>query len=341
MSSPPSQQSPSRRWIGVALAALLVCGAVAWKLWPATASPTLRELAERTTLEPLELQDPDGYWRREGFVRMVPPVRLPSGSPNLEQIEVWLKLPEGAVIEVVDGPNGPTLEFPAGTISDRVEYVGEGDKRFVGDVRGTRFGPGQQRFRILRPVRPGPRTSLHGYEWVRGNRAHKSEVDTQMLAFLGDTPPGKNMSPPAREKYFKWFAGISNCAGCHGPNKPANRTHRAGGLPNRGTDASGMYTPVTVLASETPIETYRPHDLNRTDPAVSIACPTGQPNLTGPHATCPKRQVPIATLDLAAALARGDKRAHELCRARRYLYQHLSPRGQSLFSAAVKACPDS
>ncbi len=306
----------------------------------ATSSPDLRKLAARTELVELSIDDANNYWPLEGFVRMVPPVRLPSASPTRDQIEIWIRIPDDGVIEIVDTPDGERLLFPPGTIADRVEFVGEGDKRFVGDVRGTRFGDnGHQRFRILRPRRPSPDASLWGFEWVRGDRGQKRDVDTRMIAFLGDTPPGKNMLPEAREKYFRWFRSISDCAGCHPAGKPTNASPRARGMPNRATDANGMYTPATIFSDEIALEAYRPHDRNRDDPLIEYRCPSGEPTVEpGAHVSCPNHGVPTAFYDLRAALDSEAEHAHAVCRARKYLYTHLSVQARERVSEAMRIC---
>lgn len=305
-----------------------------------------RALADRQGVTPLTIDDPLGHWAREGFVELVPPTRLPSSSPRIDQIEIWLRLPADAVIttEVGDDGGPPRLRMPHGAIAERVEYAGEGARRFVADVRGTRFGrDGRERFRVLRPRAPDPDAPLVGFEWDRGDEAQQAEVTARMIELLTTTPPVQAMAEDAQARAIARFRQINACAPCHRPNKPVNRREREGGLPNRATDASGLYTVATVLADEAPIERYRRHGRDHGDPFITFWC-----GLEGPVSadsddiartpTCADGAVPTGRIDLPAALAAGDPHARALCRARIYLHRHLDAAGQRAFAGALAPC---
>ncbi len=318
--------------------------------------PSLVSLANQEGVTQLTIRSPIGYWQRERFTRLLPPVRLPSSSAKIEQIEIWIRIPDGAKIGVEtapavagdDGEATPMLRFPPGTVVDRVEYAGEGTRRFVADVRGTRFGDdGRERFRVLRPERPGPGGRLRGFEWDRGDEAQQREVTEALLDFVGQTKPFTAMEAGKRERALTRLRKINDCAGCHAAMRPANQRLGEHGRANRRTDASGMYTPQTVLEDAAPTESYRPRDPNVGDPFISIRCPDGAAAERAPakapgeppgHARCPGGQVPVASYALTAALAAGAPRARAVCDAREYLYRHLDEAARAVFEDALQPC---
>lgn len=344
---PSTPAEPRRRapWLTAILAGIAVIAVIAG-CGGSTPTADDRALADREGITELRVDAPLGHWEREGFVLMTPPTRLPSASPGLDQIEVWLRLPAGAVITTEAGEDGgpPRLRMPHGAITDRVEYVGEGPRRHVADVRGTRFGQGgRERFRVLRPAAPRADAVLSGYEWDRGDEAQQAEVTARMIELLTTTPPVRSMAADAQERAIARFRQLNACAPCHRPNKAENQREREGGLPNRATDASGLYTIATVLADEAPIERYRRYSRDFGDPFVTFWC-----GLEGPVTaasddiartpTCGDGSVPRGRIDLPAALAAGDAHARALCRARIYLHQHLDAAGQAAFARAVAPC---
>jgi hypothetical protein len=73
----------------------------------------------------VDIPNDESYWRRAGFVEMVPPVRLPTDTRNDNLIKVWLRIPDGGKItlEWLADQQRNTLKFPPGTVADRVETM--------------------------------------------------------------------------------------------------------------------------------------------------------------------------------------------------------------------------
>src|SRR5690606_38351491 len=85
--------------------------------------PACRSDAPPPGVTDLRIDAPLEHHAREGFVLLVPPVHLPSSSPDRDQVETWVKLPEGARIALLwDEAGRPSLGFPPGTLADRVEW---------------------------------------------------------------------------------------------------------------------------------------------------------------------------------------------------------------------------
>ena len=288
------------------------------------------------------IDDPAGHWAREGFVELVPPVRLPSTSATLDDVAIWLRLPDDGVIATqVADDSRVLLEFPPGTVIDRVESRGPADDRVVIDVRGTRIAAdGAQWLHTYRRAGKGRDRSLFGYEWPRDDTKAHERATARLLDELGERPPGAAMSTKKRERYLASIERKNQCTSCHGYARPTNTREGEHGLVNRGTDASGFFTPLTVLTKTVVLERYGKLDPNLDDPAIEIACPDdAQPSMVERHdrlrAECPARAVPLATVDLREV--EGERLAG-LCRARRYLHDHLDAEGKQLFGPAIAAC---
>ena len=285
---------------------------------------------------------PEGHWAREGFVPMVPPVRLPSSSATLDDVTVWLAIPEGGVITTrVEDDGRVLLDFPPGTRSDRVESYGKPDARVVVDVRGTRIDEqGKQWMHTLRRAAKGSDTRLFGYAWPREDSEAHTRATRELLAELAQRPPGKHMKEQRRARYLASIERKNNCIKCHTYGRPTNAREGQHGLVNRGTDASGFFTPQTVLLDEIVLERYGKLDPNLDNDAVSLACPDGK-TLTlverndRLRAECPDRAVPVGRVDLHAL---NPDRSAAVCRARRYLYEHLDAEGRQIFASAIQAC---
>lgn len=299
----------------------------------------------------LRIERPDQWWAASGFVSLTPPVHLPGGTKGRSMTRIWLKIPEGAQIRTVEGPQGLTLAYPEGTVADRVEYWRPSPEAAyrVADVRGARVeAGGAQTYRVFRPSAPADDAPLFGFEWPRGDEATKAQIHAEIYAAM-DRGVGfaRPTSAKARRRGKRVYAARSGCAGCHSAHRPDLTEGPSPINVNRGTDAAGFFTPKTLLVDHAPLEGYRPDDPNAADPCVSARCPDGgEATVTrseaGARITCPGAAVPQGRLDLACALSSADPdvRAHgeSLCAGRAYLYDHLDARGRAAFSEAFAAC---
>ncbi len=291
------------------------------------------------------IEDPVSDWDVKGFVTLEPPVYLPVTADEKGRIEVALRIPEGATVEVVEHPadERPTLRFPAGTIADRLEYRkglrGDDEVWQVADVRGTEIEPvGAERFRLFRPLHKGGGQPLFGYTWPRGEPdVHEAVMDR----FAAAMQKGRGFTKPPRKKArartIEGFRQRGACAACHIHGKPESQK-----TPRRATDASGFYVPQSVLFNDAPLEAHRARDINHTSPFIDIGCPDGTPAKKvqdkGVHFECDGGQVPRATLRIVEALAAGDVHAKGVCRSRQYLYDHLDDAGRKVFAPRFAEC---
>lgn len=310
------------------LGAIAVGGYLAWPSDPVT----------RVTID-----DPAQHWEREGFVEMVPAIRLPSSSAAAKDVAVWLKIPEHGVIQTrwSEARAAWVLVFPPGTVADRVEQRGGVGKRSVVDVRGTRIDEDQAEWmHTLRRAQTGINAPLFGYEWPRSDpEAHQRATDN-LIDELSSIAPAIKMPAERRERHLESIRRKNECASCHTHERPDNTVEGEHGLVNRGTDASGLFTPQTVLMDAVVLERYGGVDPNLDDPAIRVVCPDGSEaerrnKNKRLRAVCPDRGVPVATLDFARI---DDQRLTKLCRARRYLHEHLDEQGREAFAGALAAC---
>ncbi len=266
-------------------------------------------------------------WDSAGFVEMTPAIRPPTSADGADVIQVWLRLPEGPSLRVVDAGAGPKLVMPVGTEADRVELQGHGKHARVLDVRGTRFLAEGEEFHMERPANG----RLSGVAWPRDNPRAQKLADEHVAEMAG---------PKAAD----WLVKLNQCAFCHTPNKAENVRVNADGLPNRATDGSGLYHPQAVLDDETPIEASRPHDQNIGDPFIRLRCRDGRAHGVRKNDDgslrpfCPDGSPPLARLDVRAALAAGDAHAKAVCASRRYLFEHLTVEDRAAFRGAFDAC---
>jgi hypothetical protein len=281
----------------------------------------------------ITIDSPNTYWAKNGFVPLVAPLAAPTNADGTDLTVVWLKLPAGAVIRTRRLADGRvSLSVPPGTEADRVESIGDE----VADVRGIRFeGEGRQTFHVLRPESARHEGGLGGYEWPRGD----GEAERSATELLTADILGRDGRRPADR-----FRGLMGCAGCHPSDKPANRRPADAGLPNRPTDGSGLYQILAVLRDETPLESYRPRDVNLDNPFVQILCGDGGAPQTvrGSHdsarASCSDGSVPRGRLDVVAALKSGDQRARQVCQARASIAAHLDEAGKRAFAEGLREC---
>jgi hypothetical protein len=290
----------------------------------------------------ITIPDPSDHWAREGFVEMVPAIRLPSSSAEAEDVAIWLRLPADAVIETQwsEARGGWVLTFPPGTVADRVEQRGRGAKRGVVDVRGTMITEDGQQLHTLRRAGSEADAPLFGYAWPRSDPEAHARATARLLAVLGSLPPATRMRDEVRTRYLDGIARKNECTHCHSYARPDNAREQQHGLVNRGTDGSGFFTPQTVLADAIVLERYGGHDPNLDDPAVTITCPDGRPatrrsKAKRVRAACLGGGVPIAQLDLQALEG---PRLERICRARRYLFDHLDAQGKQVFGDALLPC---
>ena len=277
------------------------------------------------------IEDPVTFHEREGFVQMVPPIHLPSFRSDADTVEVWIRVPDGGKIEAPDR----RLEFPPGTIADRVEVRGLGKHRQVVDIRGAKIeADGTQTFHVYRPTAPGPAGPMFGLEWKRRDaEAHKAATD-RFIAKLAALPPATKMKDDQRQAFLDDLRGKNQCLPCHEPKREQNVRQNDFGAVNRGTDHSGFFTPSTVLWDEIPLESYGKHDLSLTDPAISVTC--GDAKLEG--RTCTNGQVPVGKWSFVRAQERNPERARQVCAARRYLAERMSPAARSRFEESLTSC---
>lgn len=260
----------------------------------------------------LRLDDPIGFHDRAGYLRLVGAVRAPSSDPNIDQVEIRMRLGPGEVTSrLVDGRR--VLVFPDGTRADRVEYVGRGPKRRIVDIRGTTLTAEGPLFHVLRPSAPNPNAPLFGARWSTSPDAEAAA--TQYIAdMMAASAPWSSMPAPRREAEIESFRSKNNCLPCHAPDKPENTKPGEFGLVNRATDGSGFFTPYTVFADAVPLERYGAHDRTLEDPFVELLCAEG---LVGDldRRTCSNGEVPRARWDWARAWSTSPTHAKDRCSA--------------------------
>jgi hypothetical protein len=291
----------------------------------------------------IDIADPRGYWRDNGFVELTPAIRV-STAPGWRTV-VYLRIPAGGVIttRMLDDQRRPTLKLPPGSASDRVSLTAdEAGQWTVDDVRGTRWGPdGREYFHVYRPAGIEPGAPLTGWEWPRDDPHRANAANSLLTQFVRDTPQPLTGLLPSWGEVAR-FRALNQCQQCHIPDKPEARYDRAG-LPSWATDASGLYVPLAVLTDRAPLSTTSMFsDPNAGDPFVSARCgdkPASEHmGRRSRWFSCPDDGMPMGVLDVAAARAAGDPHALGLCAARRYLYERMDAAGRKAFAAAFAAC---
>ncbi|MCX4244995.1 hypothetical protein [Paraliomyxa miuraensis] len=288
------------------------------------------------------IESPREHHVREGFVQLVPPVHLPSSSPDRDQVEIWVKVPQGSTIALaLDDAGRPTLEFPPGTLADRVEWMGKGDMRRIVDIRGTRIeADGSQTFYVYRPSAPDPRAPLFGLEWARGDASVQEAATEHLVARVAAHPPVAQMPAARREAVLEGVRVRNGCAACHPLSRPENQAPRQHGLVDRGTDRSGFFTPQTVLWDEVPLEAYGAHDRSWHDPSIEVRC--GGEIVAAPEGEVPRRcsDGTIARGRMRWDVAEPAARAHRaaVCDGRRWLAAHMTQADGAKLSSALRPC---
>lgn len=286
----------------------------------------------------VRIEDPSTHHAREGFTQLVPPAHLPSSSPDRDQVEIWVRLPETAVLTLLEDQAGrPTLEFPPGTLADRVEWHGDGDDRRIVDIRGTRIEPdGAQTFYVYRPTAPDPRAPLFGLEWRRGDADVQRAATEHLVSKLAALPPVADMAEPRRQEILDGVRGRNQCSGCHGLSRPENETPRQHGLVDRGTDRSGFFTPQTVLWDEVPLEAYGAYDRSWDDPAIEVRCaeaPAAQPGRR-----CPEGSIARGRLRWGATEPNARTWLASVCESRAWIAAHVSEGDRAKLASVLTPC---
>jgi hypothetical protein len=350
----------------VALAAAVAVGLllrVSWRTFRGSPSTPVARAEIPPPAQSFTIGAPATFWEREGFAQMIAPVRPPSTDDGRAHIVVFIKVPDHMRIQTRLTDDGRALlRYPAGTRADRVEYLSPADRDAVpdaswqvADVRGTTIenaDPRPGHFHVARPRSQLAGGDLWGVRWPTED-ARAQAVATEALGAM--VLAGEVLAPndPAgRRRSAEHLRGINDCAGCHLLARPARHFVDDPALVNRGTDDSGFFHVSTVLGDEAPLETYRPRDQNRDDPFLTYRCgetvlPRSKPAAGDEtstthvaHVRCPSgdRRLPVARLDLRAALSAHDAHAEGVCRSRRYLYERLDELGQRHFAGAMALC---
>lgn len=294
-------------------------------------------------VERLRIEHPESHWSDAGFVELVPGTHLPSSDAEIDQVEVWIRLPDGGVIETVQGPDGPSLRLPAGTELDRVELAGRGEARRVVDVRGARIdAEGRANHRVLRRESGRPGAALFGVAWpAEDAEAHAAATD-MLIDGLAATAELRAMDHGAADRTLRSIRSKNTCNGCHQASQP-EATHVGERIVARGTDASGFYVPLQMLRDASPLEAYGAFDRSLDDPFVSVRCPSGTPVIVDEprmHLQCEDGAIPTGAFAVARARSEHDARAEALCAGRAYLAAHLDEAGRRTFAEAIAECDD-
>lgn len=298
------------------------------------------EVALHPNVLPKRIDAPGTHWRDSGFVKMVPPVRLPSDQAGADRIVVWLKVGDGTIGARQADDGRVLLSYPPGTVADRVESMGDA----VIDVRGTTLErDGAELFHVYVAEHEAP-SALVGWEWRRGDfdaeasatRALLAQLDKTRRKMRGQPAPSKDQHQASLVSYER----NNNCGACHAHERPLVTS---GDGVHRPTDSAGFFVPLSVLAPAVPLERHRPWDMNVDDPFLSLTCPSGgTPRLVTRvplrHYACPTFEVPMGALDVDRALAAGDERTLAMCESRRYLYKHMDDDARALFAGAFAEC---
>jgi hypothetical protein len=263
------------------------------------------------------IDDPLGWWQRQGFAAMVPSIHLPTTHDGDDLIQVWLSIPNGARIDAErlrDSGREParwSLVLPPGTRADRAEYsrvegpgarqatqfvdgpgVSESDWTLM-DVRGTRvLADGTQEFHVLRPINGEVHAPLRGWAWRRGDLGARREATERLIALAREARRPIDRDPMDSEGLAA-LRRLNDCARCHQPRMPRVSRADAGGERSieRASDNLGFFVITTVLSDSGVVADHRPDDLNHEDPFVQVRCGDQPARLTGKdnyeRFTCP------------------------------------------------------
>jgi hypothetical protein len=293
-------------------------------------------------MRPVQIPNDVSYWEKSGFVEMVPPIRLPTDKVNDNAIQVWVKLPARGTITGtwLEPQHRFSLKFPAGTIADRVEIYKHEAKamlvvRDIEDVRGARIdSDGQSIFHVYEPIPGGDERWLKGYEWRRtDNEGDRIAGESLITLYYPGTPDKAGAE-------MQLFQRLNQCGACHHPDRPVPMVASKPLMP--ATDSHGFYQPLTVLDDSMTVRTHRKWDLNADDPFVSVWCGSQRVSAITMGDSrgymCPDGAVAVGRLDLRAALAAKDGHALQVCKARRYLFDHMDGQARAAYRLSFEGC---
>lgn len=288
-------------------------------------------------LEEMYIAEPAQYFRQEGFVEMVPPLRLPLRTMR-NRVEVWLKIPDRGVMSFRQGESGPLLGLPPDSVAARIESLsanGESEPMqfFAADVRGTRFGANDEHFFVLKPTSDSLPAALRGWSWLRGSAAEQALADDKLAALVG-----ANLGGAEREERLSALRTTNACANCHVHTRKSNAFPEQFGHVNRGTDDSGCFQVQSILSDELPLESYFPLEQNLDDRFISFWC-GGQPApVADRQVRCADGSIPRGRLAVREGRLAADEHVLNVCRSRRYLYAHLSDAARNAFEQPLAEC---
>ncbi len=347
----PAARPPSRilrGWIGVVLLAGL-------------GGCSRPQEAKRAELElpagarNLWIEQPEEEFRDPGWKWLTPPVRLPSGRKDMDQMVVAVRVPDGAPLQVAaprdnasDAMTGVSLIFPPGSRLERLEWLGHGDARYLADVRGARIDDdGSVWHHNLRAVAPEYGAPLVGVEWREGDEDTRTAAMEVLIADLSQREPWRSRDEAARNASFDSLRKKSECSSCHQHDRSSSDRRGEHGLVVRGTDSHGFFTPRTVWADEIPLESYGAFDRNVGELARWLIVRCGSPErrptrkaakISGGRYRCADQLVPWAQLRLAAANRASIPHAQALCETRAWLYERSDPRARATLEEKLADC---
>lgn len=273
------------------------------------------------------------YWKNSGFHEMVPLLKLPSDRTGSDLIRVWVKLPENGKLTVkwIGEQNRYSLEYPAGTIADRVESF----RQDISDVRGASIDSnGNTVFHVYETAPNLDPNYIYGYEWQRVDDNADQMMAEQLIHLYypnGDFNGGQDIAE---------FRDHNHCLQCHAVNQPTPLTDSH--LLGYESDERGFFQPLAVLQDSMTVRYHRPWDLNADDHFVSVWCGAQriQALIQGDSRwyECPDHEAPTGKLDLQKALSQKDPHALGLCESRKYLYEHMDDKAQSVYRQAFEEC---
>lgn len=310
------------------------------------------------------IDDPVGWWQRNGFAAMVPSIHLPTTHDGDDLIQVWLSVPETAQIdaEYLQEQDRWSVVLPAGTRADRAEYYriagpeirqatqfldapGTTESSWtLADVRGTRvLADGTQEFHVLRPVSGEVHAPLRGWAWRRGDASAWRQATDRLIGFARTARRPVDRDPMDSDGLAA-LRRLNDCARCHQPRMARVSSEDGDGnrAIERATDNLGFFIITAVLSDSGIVADHRPADLNHEDPFVRVRCEDQPARLvrTDGHErfTCPDRQMPVGQRDVREALAAGHPYTHRMCESRRWLEARMTPRARDAFRVALAAC---